>query len=138
MSDVPEVSPADTWQALNEDPRAMLIDVRTDAEWTYVGMPDLSATGKPVVPIAWQLFPSMAVNPGFVEALRAAGLTPDHRLYFLCRSGARSLASARAARAAGFPQVFNIRDGFEGPVDGLSHRRTVSGWIASGLPWRQR
>lgn len=138
MSDVPEVSPAETWQALNEDPRAMLVDVRTDAEWTYVGMPDLSATGKPVVPIAWQLFPSMAVNPGFVEALHDAGLTPEHRLYFLCRSGARSLAAARMARAAGFTEVFNIRDGFEGPVDGAGHRRTASGWIASGLPWRQR
>jgi rhodanese-related sulfurtransferase len=138
MSDVPEASPAETWQALNDDPRAMLVDVRTDAEWTYVGMPDLSATGKPVVTIAWQLFPAMAVNPGFVEALRQAGLTPEHRLYFLCRSGARSLASAKAARAAGFPEVFNVRDGFEGPVDRDGHRRTVAGWIASGLPWRQR
>jgi len=138
MSDVPEVSPTETWQALNEDPRAMLVDVRTDAEWTYVGMPDLSATGKPVVPIAWQLFPSMAVNPGFVEALHDAGLTPEHRLYFLCRSGARSLAAARMAHAAGFGEVFNIRDGFEGPLDGEGHRRTASGWIASGLPWRQR
>jgi rhodanese-related sulfurtransferase len=138
MSDVPEVSPTETWQALNEDPRAMLIDVRTDAEWTYVGMPDLSATGKPVVPIAWQLFPSMTVNPGFVEGLREAGLTPEHRLYFLCRSGARSLAAARMARAAGFAHVFNIRDGFEGPLDGEGHRRTAAGWIASGLPWRQR
>lgn len=138
MSDVPEVTPAQAWQALNDDPRAMLVDVRTDAEWTYVGMPDLSAAGKPVVPIAWQVFPSMAANPGFVEALRRAGLTPGHRLYFLCRSGARSLASARAARAAGFPEVFNIRDGFEGPVDGHGHRRTLAGWIAAGLPWRQR
>ena len=138
MTDVPEVSPAEAWQALNEDPRAMLIDVRTDAEWIYVGMPDLSATGKPVVPIAWQLFPSMAVNPSFVEALHDAGLTPGHRLYFLCRSGARSLAAARMARAAGFAEVFNIRDGFEGPLDGAGHRRTLSGWIAAGLPWRQR
>jgi rhodanese-related sulfurtransferase len=138
MSDVPEASPAECWRALTEDPRAMLVDVRTDAEWTYVGMPDLSATGKPVVPIAWQLFPSMAVNPGFVEALRDAGLTPGHRLYFLCRSGARSLAAARLARAAGFSEVFNIRDGFEGPLDADGHRRTVAGWIAAGLPWRQR
>lgn len=138
MSDIPEITPAETWRALNDDPKAMLVDVRTDAEWTYVGMPDLAATGKPVVPIAWQLFPAMTVNPDFVAALRRAGLTPGHRLYFLCRSGARSLAAARAARAAGFPEVFNIRDGFEGPADADGHRRTVAGWIASGLPWRQR
>ena len=64
MSDVPEATPAETWQALNDDPKAMLVDVRTDAEWTYVGMPDLSATGKPAVPIAWQVFPAMAVIVG--------------------------------------------------------------------------
>ncbi len=138
MSDVPESTPAETWRALNEDPRAVLIDVRTDAEWTFVGMPDLSATGKPVLPIAWQLYPSMAVNPGFIEELHRAGLGPEHRLYFLCRSGARSLAAARAARAAGFPHVFNVADGFEGPVDADGHRRTMAGWIAAGLPWRQR
>ncbi|MFQ3622279.1 MAG: rhodanese-like domain-containing protein [Acetobacteraceae bacterium] len=138
MSDVPESTPAETWRALNEDPRAVLIDVRTDAEWTFVGMPDLSATGKPVLPIAWQLYPSMAVNPGFIEDLHRAGLGAEHRLYFLCRSGARSLAAARAARSAGFPHVFNVTDGFEGPVDADGHRRTTAGWIAAGLPWRQR
>lgn len=138
MSDVPEVTPAEAWQALNDDPRAMLVDVRTDAEWTYVGMPDLSAAGKSVVAIGWQVFPSMAVNGSFVAALREAGLSPEHRLHFLCRSGVRSLAAARAAHAAGFPEVFNIRDGFEGPADARGHRRTVAGWIASGLPWRQR
>lgn len=138
MSDIPEVTSAEAWRALNEDPQAMLIDVRTDAEWTFVGMPDLSAAGKPVFPIAWQLYPSMGVNPGFVEELHRAGLGPEHRLYFLCRSGARSLAAARAARAAGYPHVYNIADGFEGPTDPEGHRRTVCGWIKEGLPWRQR
>jgi len=138
MSDIPELTSAEAWQALQEDPLAMLIDVRTDAEWTFVGMPDLSEVGKPVLPIAWQLYPSMEVNPRFIDELRRAGLGPEHTLYFLCRSGARSLAAARAARAAGYPQVRNIADGFEGPADPEGHRRTVAGWIKAGLPWRQR
>lgn len=137
MSDIPHATVQETWAALRSDPMAALVDVRTDAEWTYVGLPDLSAAGKPVHRIAWQMFPSMAVNEGFVPALAEAGLTPAHRLYFLCRSGARSLAAARAAREAGYGAVFNITDGFEGPLDEAGHRRTRAGWIAAGLPWRQ-
>jgi rhodanese-related sulfurtransferase len=137
MSDIPNVTVAETWEALRTDPGAALIDVRTTAEWTYVGLPDLSAIGKPVHRIAWQLFPAMTVNERFVEDLEAAGLTPSNGLYFLCRSGARSLAAARAAVAAGYPRAFNIADGFEGPLDEAGHRRTRAGWIAAGLPWKQ-
>src|SRR5690606_36029919 len=99
-----------------DDPQAALVDVRTEAEWTFVGVPDLSATGKQPVLVQWQLYPSMQLNGQFVEQLRKAGLTPLHRLYFICRSGARSLAAAQAAQAAGFPHAFNVADGFEGPV----------------------
>jgi rhodanese-related sulfurtransferase len=137
MSDIPDVTPEATWQALRDDPMAALVDVRTTAEWSYVGLPDLSAAGKPVHRIAWQLFPEMAVNPRFLDELVAAGLGPENRLFFLCRSGARSLAAARAAAAAGFGACFNVSDGFEGPLDQAGHRRTLAGWIARGLPWRQ-
>jgi len=137
MSDIPHATVTETWEALRSDPSAALVDVRTDAEWSYVGLPDLSAIGKKVHRIAWQIFPSMTVNGRFVEELAAAGLTPANELYFLCRSGARSLAAARAAMAAGFPRVVNIIDGFEGPLDEAGHRRTRAGWIAAGLPWRQ-
>jgi rhodanese-related sulfurtransferase len=135
---VENVSPDATWQALQQDPAAVLVDVRTDAEWTYVGLPDLSAAGKRPVLIPWQIFPAMAVNAGFMQAVREAGLTPDHRLYFLCRSGVRSLAAAQAAQAEGFAHAYNIADGFEGPVDQAGHRGQVAGWKASGLPWVQR
>ena len=84
------------------------------------------------------MYPSMQVNGAFTEHLRQAGLAPEHKLYFLCRSGARSLAAARAAAAAGFGQVFNIADGFEGPPDEDGHRGVAAGWKADGLPWQQR
>jgi rhodanese-related sulfurtransferase len=135
---VPDISPRAAWQALADDPEAVLIDVRTQAEWTFVGLPDLTPLGKEVVLIPWQVYPGMQVNDGFVEHLHRAGVTPGHRLYFLCRSGARSLAAGQAAQAQGFPQAFNVADGFEGPVDGEGHRGTIAGWKAEGLPWAQR
>ena len=71
---VENVPPAQVWKALNEDPQAQLVDVRTEPEWAYVGLPDLSAAGKKPLPISWQLFPTMQVNAKFVELLRDAGL----------------------------------------------------------------
>ena len=135
---VENIPPPQVWQALRENPQAQLVDVRTDAEWTYVGLTDLSAAGKQPVLIPWQVFPKMEVNTGFVEQLRQAGFTPEHHIYFLCRSGVRSLAAAQAALAAGFAHVFNVADGFEGNPNGDGHRGRIAGWKAAGMPWRQR
>ncbi len=138
MAGVPDISPRATFQALAEDPEAVLVDVRTDAEWNFVGVPDLSEIGKQVVLIPWQVYPTMQVNGAFAEHLRRANASPMSKLYFICRSGARSLAAGQAAQAAGFPHAFNVADGFEGPVDEEGHRGSVAGWKADGLPWRQR
>ena len=133
---VEDIAPSQVWQALAENPDAQLIDVRTDAEWTYVGLPEISVLDKRVLLIPWQA-PSGAVNRSFVEQLGASGLTEAHALYFICRSGARSLAAAQAARAAGYQAAYNVADGFEGPPDAQGHRGNVAGWKASGLAWRQ-
>lgn len=135
---VENVPPAQTWESLKANPDAQLVDVRTDVEWNFVGLPDLGEAGKQTLLIPWQIYPTMQPNGGFIEDLRRTGLTPQHHIYFLCRSGARSLAAAEAARAAGFTHVFNVADGFEGPVDADGHRGAVAGWKAEGLPWRQR
>jgi rhodanese-related sulfurtransferase len=135
---VENISPVDVWHALRTDPDAQMVDVRTDAEWNFVGLADLSEARKTPALIPWQMFPSMAVNPAFVDQMRQAGLKPEHKIYFLCRSGVRSMAAAQAAIVAGFPHAFNIADGFEGPPDGEGHRGMVAGWKAADLPWRQR
>lgn len=135
---VENVSPRQVWDALCTDPQAQLVDVRTDAEWTYVGLADLSRAGKQPALIPWQIFPAMTVNTAFVEQMRAAGLTPAQKIYFICRSGVRSLAAAQAAQAAGFPHAYNVADGFEGNPDAEGHRGQLAGWKAAGLPWRQR
>ncbi len=135
---VENVSPRQAWDALAADPQAHLVDVRCDAEWVFVGTPDLLQVGKQPYLIPWQLFPSMQVNNGFVGAMRHAGATPEHKLYFLCRSGGRSAAAAQAMAAAGYAHVYNVEGGFEGPPDDAGHRGTVAGWKAEGLPWKQR
>src|ERR1700757_3130665 len=114
FSMVENVPPAQTWEALQADANAQLVDVRTDVEWNFVGVPELRAAGKQPILIPWQVYPTMQRNGGFVDNMKQAGLTAKHKIYFICRSGARSMAAAEAARAAGFPHVFNVADGFEG------------------------
>lgn len=135
---IDDIAPEQVMRALKTDAQARLVDVRTDAEWNFVGIAELGETGQDPVLIPWQVYPTMQVNGGFVDQLRQAGLTPDHKLYFLCRSGVRSLAAGRAAQEAGFKHAFNIKDGFEGPSDGNGHRGAIAGWKAEGMPWRQR
>ena len=132
---VQDVPPRQAWEALLSTREAQLCDVRTDAEWNFVGLPDLAEAGKEPVLIPWQLYPAMQTNAAFAAHLREAGFTPEHRIYFICRSGGRSRA---AAEAAGFPHAYNVADGFEGPVDANGHRGRLGGWKAEGLPWRQR
>jgi rhodanese-related sulfurtransferase len=134
---IEDLAPRQVWEALMSDPSAALCDVRTKAEWSFVGIPDLSQTGKQPVLVEWQMFPTMQPNPKFTEALAAANLGPNDPIYFICRSGSRSMAAAQAAKAAGFKHVFNVKDGFEGPPDARNHRGAVAGWKADGLPWRQ-
>jgi rhodanese-related sulfurtransferase len=130
------VEPLEAYAALQADADAVLIDVRTSAEWSYVGLPDLSQIGKRVIPLEWQRFPDGALNTGFVEQLREAGVAEGAPIYFLCRSGVRSAAAAGVATAAGLGPAYNVSDGFEGPLDHDGHR-TVAGWKVAGLPWRQ-
>lgn len=136
-ADIPDATPAEAYQALQRGSDARLIDVRTRAEWSFVGVPDLSETGQDVLLVEWQSYPSMQVDPNFGQTLEGACPQKSDRLYFLCRSGARSLSAAREMQSRGYPNVFNVKDGFEGPPDAEGHRGNLAGWKASGLPWRQ-
>jgi rhodanese-related sulfurtransferase len=132
-----DVAPQTAWKILGENEGAVLVDVRTRAEWSYVGLPDLSSTGKKPALLEWQVFPSMQPNPEFVAALSGAAADKDTPLLFLCRSGVRSAAAAKAMTAAGYSTCLNVVDGFEGPLDAQAKRGTAGGWKAAGLPWRQ-
>ncbi len=136
MSYAGDVNPKDAYAALAENPDAVLVDVRTDAEWGYVGLPDLSTIGKQVVTVEWQRFPDGARNESFLQQVSAGGVGPGTPVYLLCRSGARSAAAAALLTDQGLGPAYNISDGFEGPLDNDGHR-AVAGWKADGLPWRQ-
>ena len=133
-----DISAADAWKRLHSDPKAQLVDVRTMAEWNFVGVPDLGALGRRVHCVEWQSFPTGAQNPSFVtEASAALGADKAAPVLLICRSGARSRAAAIALTRAGFEQAFNVAGGFEGDIDGEGHRGHVNGWKAANLPWRQ-
>lgn len=133
-----DVTPAEAWEALSKDPNAVLVDVRTQAEWSFVGVPDLSAISKETVFVEWSTFPQGQRNEAFIADLQQAGITPEagKNIYFLCRSGQRSIGAATAATAAGLGRSYNIVQGFEGGLDDSGHRGS-EGWRASGLAWRQ-
>jgi len=132
-----DVSAAEAWQKLSGDQGAQLVDVRTMAEWNFVGLPDVSSLGRQVHCVQWQLFPTGEQNPAFLNEISQALPDKEAPVLLLCRSGARSRAAAIALTNAGFRQAFNIADGFEGSVDADGHRGARNGWKAARLPWRQ-
>jgi rhodanese-related sulfurtransferase len=131
----------DAYGLLSRDAAPTLIDVRTQPEFTFVGVPDLQSLGKTTFFVEWQSFPSMEVDLRFAERLEAmlegAGVSRGASLLFICRSGARSRQAAIAMTSAGWGPCYNISDGFEGPLDSFRHRSVVGGWKAGGLPWTQ-
>ncbi len=136
-----DLSPRGTWERLAEDPNAQLIDVRSGAEWAYVGAPDLTELGKEVIFVSWREFPGQQINQEFsgqmTARLDALGLGPATPLFFICRSGQRSRSTARLMTEGGYGQCYNVEHGFEGDPDRERHRGRINGWKVDGLPWRQ-
>ena len=138
-----EVGPKETWDGLRNDKDAVLVDVRTHAEWSFVGLPDLSELGKELLLNQWAILPGMQQNPSFMDELdkQLDGAAPS-KIYFLCRSGVRSLSAAHLvseAFAAMGQSVdcVNIIGGFDGDLDQDRQRGNMNGWKNDGLPWRQ-
>lgn len=123
------VSAADAWQ-LHLAGAAVILDVRTNEERKFVGyVPDTQH-------VPWQTGTSLNKNPRFVrEVENKTG--KDAVVLLLCRSGKRSNDAATALAAAGFANVYNIDEGFEGDLDDRSQRGQLGGWRHHGLPWIQ-
>lgn len=138
---IEDVSVSDTWARLASDATSVLIDVRTRAEWAYVGLPDLSGIGKQIILVEWQTFPDNRIDPDFAaklsEALDTAGVKKDAELFFICRSGGRSRMAAAVMAEAGYACCRNVAQGFEGGLDAERHRGRIGGWKVAGLPWVQ-
>jgi rhodanese-related sulfurtransferase len=140
MSYAGDITPLQAWKLLSDNPRAVLVDVRTDAEWRFVGVPDLSSLGRQVVYIEWNATDGTR-NENFAGELKdrvpPAAADEERPVVFLCRSGNRSIGAAEVATAMGITPAYNVLDGFEGHLDASGHRGE-SGWRAVGLPWKQQ
>lgn len=124
------LTPREAYEVLTSAPGARLVDVRSRAELDWVGrIPG-------AVEIEWQSYPGNQFNPGFLAQLRQA-VDPEALLLFICRSGKRSSLAARLATESGFPDCYNVLEGFEGDKDTRSQRGTMGGWRLAGLPWQQ-
>ena len=122
--------PTEALTFLQENSGARLVDVRSKAEWSWVGrIPG-------AVEIEWLVFPSMQANPDFLEHL-SLKVPKESPVMFICRSGVRSNQAAIAALESGYVNNFNILEGFEGDKDSNGHRGVQGGWKAAGLPWVQ-
>lgn len=125
-----ELTPREAYEVLQKAPGARLVDVRTRAEWDWVGrLPG-------AVEIEWNQYPGGVRNPNFITELKRQ-VDPESLVMFICRSGVRSIGAAAAATEAGYSQCYNVLEGFEGDKDAHGHRNTIGGWRHAGLPWHQ-
>lgn len=139
-----EKNPDEAWRLLQDvGSDCRLVDVRTRAEWSFVGVPDLGELNDEPILVEWASYPDMSTNARFVaEVMDALGGDRPGHLLFLCRSGSRSLRAAHAVAGhlhseGGNCDCINVAEGFEGDLDRDGHRGRVNGWKVRGLSWRQ-
>lgn len=138
-TEVMTLNPPAAWALMEEQPRAVMIDVRSSMEFLFVGHPRGS------VHVAWIDAPDWVVNPNFVTEVRkvmlgGVGLEEhgsDAPVLLICRSGKRSLEAGKLLIENEFNEVYNVAEGFEGELDDKHHRSTTGGWRFHGLPWEQ-
>ena len=134
MNKVKTLSPPEAWQLIQDQPNALLVDVRSQMEFLFVGHP----TG--AIHIPWIDEPDWTVNPHFVTQVRQAilgGATGAAIILLICRSGVRSLEAGQTLVDAGLKQIYNVAEGFEGALDQNHQRSSRGGWRFHGLPWEQ-
>ena len=134
-----EVTPPEASNLLKNNPDAVLLDVRSSMEYEYVGHP-VGAVHVPIKePPDWQQ------QAGFVDNVKRIiaengiekAAIETRPVLLLCRSGKRSELAASLLIDAGFSDVYNILEGFEGDKDENGHRNTINGWRFHKLPWQQ-
>ncbi len=133
-----DIPPTLAWQFLAQHDEAFLIDVRTQPEWQFTGTPNLHAIGATFLPLSWKYYPDFRPNTDFAKQLENMVTAPETPLFFICRTGGRSLDAAIAMTSVGYAHCFNIEGGFEGEQNSEGHRGLMQGWKAANLPWAQQ
>jgi rhodanese-related sulfurtransferase len=133
------LDPQQAWRLLQQEPRAVLVDIRSTMEFLFVGHPHGA------VHIPWIDEPEWTVNPEFVTDIRKlllGGVVSEQErggvpVVLICRSGKRSQEAGKALVAAGLNNVYHVDEGFEGELNEHHQRSSVGGWRFRGLPWEQ-
>lgn len=127
------LTPAEAYQVLSADVKALLIDVRTKAELELVGRIPQALN------VEWAFYPGMVANQNFAQELKTEldkrEFDKDSVLIFLCRTGGRSNNAAAVAASLGYSQAYNTLEGFEGEANADKQRTLINGWKHAGLPW---
>ena len=131
-----DLSPNEAWDLIKQNSDCFLIDCRTSAEWSLVGVPTRFFRKKGIF-LEWQTFPSMEKNTRFLQEISETDIKKNSKIIFLCRSGARSRSAAEFLTSQGYQNCFNCSEGFEGSHDNFGHRSSVNGWKFHNLPWKQ-
>jgi rhodanese-related sulfurtransferase len=129
---IENLDPKQSFAFMQANPNAVMIDVRTKMEHTFLGRPVCK-----IAHVAWKEFPDWQVNPDFVAQVSQIVADKNRPILLLCRSGVRSLEAANLLEKSGFTHLINILEGFEGNLDANKHRGTTGGWRFHGLPWEQ-
>lgn len=131
-----EVTPPIAYQKLKESKEAILIDCRTEKEWVEIGIPDLSPVNKSVFKIEL-VCQDQSINLKFMEQVEECA-TRETPIYIICKSGARSAAACQMLDKAGYVDVTNISEGFEGHTYSDSRPENLEGWKSHSLPWQKQ
>jgi rhodanese-related sulfurtransferase len=137
VDNISQIKAKESWLELENNQNSALIDVRTSAEFNFVGFPDLENAAATYHQIPIMEFPHMSFQDDFIENMQKQITDKSKKLYFICRSGARSQRAAVMALEAGYEDASNISDGFEGDNNDAGQRSKINGWKFANLPWRQ-
>ncbi len=123
-------------ERLQDNPQALFVDVRSKAEYKYVGFPENS------ILIPWIDDPDWEPNPeefsdSVIKELDGRENLLNTEIILICRSGFRSNEALKCLENKGFTQVSHVASGFEGDLDENDHRGNLNGWRHDGMPWSQ-
>ena len=131
------ISSKQCFERLSKESSSYLVDVRTQPEWLFVGLPDLQSLQKKTICVSWHIYPNMKINLNFESEILESGINKRDTIFLICRSGHRSCDAAEFLASRGFTNCFNVIDGFEGENDPNHQRSTINGWKYYKLPWKQ-
>ena len=123
---VEQMTPPEAWAALDEDPKALYLDVRTEMEFMK-GHPE----GAINIPVANPGPGGMQLNRDFLKVVEKV-IPKDQPVFCGCAAGIRSQTAADLMAQAGYTNLVNIQGGFSGLVQ--NGQLVVMGWYDEELP----